>query len=345
MAALAPVGAAEMKIGAWVGGFYGESYPQPEKENVDSFQVLQGRKLDLISYFAMFNESWANTRPYAKVADANGSILLVTWMANGYPLDSILAGRADLRIRAYAAGIKAWKKEVWLRPLHEANGDWYDWGIGKAGSGNTSAKCIAAWKHIVKIFRDSAVTNVKWVWTTNATNSGSGTSLMGHYPGDDWVDYNSIDGYNWGNTQSWSTWKSFEETFTPAYSLLAKQSKPILIAEFSSTEHGGDKAAWIKEMFQVLPTKFPKIMGLMWFSQSKSAEADWALNTSPAALEAWKEGIAQFPFSSAAPRIAPASAAKPAPRLQGGSLQWGLTPANTDRGETFSASGRLQRGR
>lgn len=343
MVALAPVCAADMKIGAWVGGFFGETYPQPEQDNVDSFQVLQGRKLDLISYFAVFNESWANTRPYAKVADANGSILLITWMANGYPLDSIVAGRADLRLRAYASGIKAWKKEVWLRPLHEANGDWYDWGIGKAGAGNTNAKCIAAWKHIVQIFRDSAVTNVKWVWTTNATNSGSGTSLMGHYPGDDWVDYNSIDGYNWGTTQSWSSWKSFEETFSPAYTLLAKQSKPIFIAEFSSTEHGGDKAAWIKDMFQVLPTKFPKIMGLMWFSQSKSAEADWAVNTSPAALAAWKEGIAQFPYSSSAPRIAPASTAKTAPRLQGRALQWSWTPTNTDRKEGFGPSGRLRR--
>ncbi len=318
----ASASAAEMKIGAWVGGFYGETYPQPEQENVDSFEVLQGRKLDLISYFAMFNESWSKTRPFAKVADDNGSTLLITWMANGYPLDSILAGRADLRIQAYASGIKAWKKEVWLRPLHEANGDWYDWGIGKSGAGNTSAKCIAAWKRIVQIFRDSAVTNVKWVWTTNATNSGSGTSLMGHYPGDDWVDYNSVDGYNWGTTQSWSSWQSFEQVFTPSYTQLAKQTKPIFVAEFSSTEHGGDKAAWIKEMFQVLPVKFPKIMGLMWFSQSKSAEADWAVNTSASALAAWKEGIAQIPVSSTAPKRQSLRSTPQRPSLSGNGLRW-----------------------
>lgn len=340
MMAVASANGADMKIGAWVGGFYGEAYPQPEKENVDSFQVLQGRKLDLISYFAMFNESWANTRPYAKVADANGSILLITWMANGYPLDSILAGRADLRIRAYASGINAWKKEVWLRPLHEANGDWYDWGIGKAGSGNTSAKCIEAWKRIVQIFRDSAVTNVKWVWTTNATNSGSGTSLMGHYPGDDWVDYNSVDGYNWGTTQSWSSWQSFEQVFTPAYTQLAKQDKPIFVAEFSSTEHGGDKAAWIRTMFQVLPVKFPKIMGLMWFSQSKSAEADWAVNTSPAALAAWKEGIAQIPVSSMSNRSVAPQAPLRRPTLEGRHLEVVLKRSESDPSGSFSPTGR-----
>ena len=292
------VPARALQIGAWVGGYSGETYPQPEKANVDSFQRLQDRKLDLISYFAMFTETWAKTKPYAEVADQNGSILLVTWMANGYNLDEIIAGDADAYLRSFARGVKTWGKEIWLRPFHEANGDWYDWGIGKAGAGNTNAKCIEAWKHVVQIFRDLSVPNVKWVWTTNATNSGSGTSLMGHYPGDDWVDYNSIDGYNWGTSQSWSSWQSFQEVFEPAYTKLATHPKPIFIAEFSSTEHGGDKAAWIRDMFAILPVEFPRVMALMWFSQSKSAEADWAVNTSPEALAAWKEGIKAYPPTS-----------------------------------------------
>jgi hypothetical protein len=44
-------------------------------------------------------------------------------------------------------------------------------------------------------------------------------------------------------------------------------------------------------MFNDIPTKFPRLFALMWFSQSKSAEADWAINTSTAALTAWKNGI------------------------------------------------------
>lgn len=296
--AATPCLADPLLIGAWVGGYSGETYPQPTKANVDSFQRMQDRKLDIVSYFAMFNESWSKTKTYADIADQNGSILLVTWMANGYNLDDIINGDADAAITSFARGVKTWGKEIWLRPFHEANGDWYDWGIGKAGAGNTSAKCIEAWKHVVQIFRDLSVTNVKWMWTTNATNSGPGTSLMGHYPGDDWVDYNSIDGYNWGDSQSWSSWLSFQEVFTPAYTALAKRPKPIFIAEFSSTENGGDKAAWIRDMFAVLPEEFPRVVGIMWFSQSKSAEADWAVNTSPAALEAWKQGIKAHPPTS-----------------------------------------------
>jgi len=291
-----PLQGGAMQIGAWVGGPDSVLYPQPTQENVDAFQTMQNRKLDYISLFVVWDVndfSW--TQPFADVAANNGSTLLITWMANGYSLDAINAGKADSYLRQYAHDVKAYGKEIWMRPLHEANGNWYDWGVGKTGAGNTNAKCITAWQHIVQIFRDSAVTNVKWVWTTDVTSSGIGTSLMGTYPGDDWVDYTSIDGYNWGTTQAWSKWQSFQTIFAQAYAQLALHPQPIFIAEFSSSELGGDKAQWIRDMFSILPTQFPRIFALMWFSQSKSAEADWAVNTSAASLQAWKDGIATTP--------------------------------------------------
>jgi hypothetical protein len=101
----------------------------------------------------------------------------------------------------------------------------------------------------------------------------------------------SIDGYNWGTAQSWSRWQSFEQVFGPAYAALGGIDKPFFIPEFSCSEHGGDKAAWIKEMFAALPVKFPRIFALMWFNQSKSAEADWAVSTSAGAVAAWKEAV------------------------------------------------------
>lgn len=280
------------QIGAWVGG--SGTYPQPEKSNVDAFQTLQNRHLDLISVFVMWDvNNWKWTKEYADLAYENNSTLVVTWMASGYTTPDIISGKADKYLKNYADGVKSYGREIWLRPFHEANGDWYDWGIAKSGAGNTSQTLIDAWKHVVTIFRDAGVTNVKWIWTTNATNSGSAT-FTGWFPGDEWVDMVSIDGYNWGSAQSWSKWQSFEEVFTPAYQALSISSKPLFIAEFSSTEHGGDKAQWITDMFKVIPEKFPRIFALMWFSQSKSAEADWAVNTSDAALKAWKDCVAKI---------------------------------------------------
>lgn len=304
-----PSGAAALQIGAWVGG--DGTYPQPTERNVAAFEALQGRPLDLLSVFVLWDiNDWTWTRTFADVAEKRGAKLVVTWMPNGFSAPKIVSGVADAYLRRYAQGVKTYGKEIWLRPLHEANGDWYDWGIAKSGAGNTDQNLIEAWRHIVSIFRDEGVVNAKWVWTTNATNSGN-ASFIGHYPGDAWVDMISIDGYNWGTAQSWSRWQSFEQVFGPAYAALGAIDKPLFIPEFSSTEHGGDKAAWIKDMFASLPVKFPRIFALMWFSQSKSAEADWAVNTSAGAVAAWKAGV---PAATATSAIQPPSRS----RISGG---------------------------
>jgi len=278
------------KIGAWVGGK--GSTPQPTEDNIRAFQSLQGGHLDLVSLFALFDvNSWAWVEPFAETARQNGSTLVVTWMPNGYRARKIIAGEADPYIRHFAKGVKNYGKEIWLRPLHEANGDWYDWGIGKFSAGNTNEEVAEAFRHIVDIFREESVENVKWVWSINSSNVGANTTFTGTYPGDDYVDYISIDGYNWGDIKCWSRWKSFSEVFKKSYNALAGINKPMFIAETSCTESGGNKAEWIADMFRVIPEEFPRIFAVMWFSQTKSFEADWALDTSNAAVDAWKSGI------------------------------------------------------
>ncbi|WP_290733316.1 MULTISPECIES: glycoside hydrolase family 26 protein [unclassified Fibrobacter] len=280
----------EFRIGAWVGG--NELHPQPTKENIQAFQALQGRNVDLVSLFALFDiNTWNWVEPFAETARENGSTLVVTWMPNGYNARRINEGEADSFIRHFAKSAKEYGHKIWLRPLHEANGDWYDWGVGKQGAGNTDENVAEAFRHIVRIFREESVGNVKWVWTTNSSNVGENTTFTGTYPGDDFVDYISIDGYNWGDKKCWSRWKSFSEVFRKSYNALAGIDKPIFIAETSCTESGGNKAEWIADMFKVLPVEFPRIFAIMWFNQSKSFEADWALDTSSAAVDAWKAGL------------------------------------------------------
>ena len=336
---LAPVTAMAFQVGAWVGG--PGQYPQPTQQNVQAFQDLQGTHLDLISYFALFDiNDWNATAQYANVAKNNGSTLVVTWMANGYNAQELVNGKADNYIRDYAKGVKGFGDEIWLRPLHEANGDWYDWGVGKSGAGNTDANVAEAFRHIVKIFKEEGVTNVKWVWTTNASNQGSGTTLTGNYPGDDYVDYISIDGYNWGKCQSWSSWQTFSQVFKKAYNALANIDKPLFIAEISSSELGGNKAEWITDMFEHFATDFSRVFAVMWFSQSKEAnEGDWALNTSQAAVDAWKAGIAKMKA------MAPESSSSEAVHESSSSVSSSSTTAIRTGGITDKFSFRQQGGK
>ena len=84
-------------------------------------------------------------------------------------------------------------------------------------------------------------TNVRWVWCPNA-NTGN-LPFMQFYPGDRWVDWVGLDGFNWGGSIGW---RSFSEIFAGSYEeLAARTSKPIVIAETGSGQTDGDKAAWV----------------------------------------------------------------------------------------------------
>lgn len=298
-----------LQIGAWVGNASDTSmesvsgyYPQPTQENIEAFEALQGRHAEYIEYYALWPATWSSVKRYADVAAANGSTLFVTWQPNGYTAPDINAGKADTYLRKFVHDLKSYPHEIWLRPLHEANGgDWYSWAVGNSSKKNTSESVAEAYRHIVQIFRDSAVTNVKWVWTTNASNMSGGnpTSFAGTYPGDAWCDYISIDGYNFGEfhtveNSGWnSSWQSFEQVIGPAYRALAGIDKPLFVAEFGSSELGGDKAQWTRDAFASLATAFPRIFALMIFSMN-DANGDWRINTSEASLQAWKECVTQY---------------------------------------------------
>ncbi|AEV69659.1 beta-mannanase [Acetivibrio clariflavus DSM 19732] len=273
----------ELKIGAWLGS-------QPTDAGIKELNQLQGRNLDIVHMFINWSTNFDFVRPHADAVYANNAILLITWEPWEYDTVQIMNGNADSYIRRMAQDMKYYGKEIWLRPLHEANGDWYPWAIGYAGGKNTNSTYIAAFRRIVDIFRSEGANNVKWVFNVNCNNVGPNTSFTGIYPGDNYVDYTSIDGYNWGTTQSWgSKWQSFDEIFSEAYNSLRNYNKPIIIAEWASAEIGGNKAQWITDSFNRIKSSYDKIFAAVWFNHNK--ETDWRINSSEAALNAYRNAI------------------------------------------------------
>ena len=167
------------------------------------------------------------------------------------------------------------------------NSDWEPWGV--AVNGNTTEGEKSFWQYVVTRFRSAGASNVSWIWSPNTRFYDDPCSYSQIYPGDNFVDFVGLDGYNWGTTQSWSTWQSFSDVFGQSYNELTRLTgKKILIMEVSSAESGGSKAQWITDMFSDLRTKFPQIQGFTWFSINK--ETDWRIDSSQNAKIAFANG-------------------------------------------------------
>jgi hypothetical protein len=64
----------------------------------------------------------------------------------------------------------------------------------------------------------------------------------------------------------------------------------MMIGEVASTEYGGSKSAWIKDMLAKIPTDYKKIRALLWFDKFDS-NMDWPVETSGSATSAFAEGL------------------------------------------------------
>jgi hypothetical protein len=202
-------------------------------------------------------------------------------------LTDIAAGKYDAYFRKEAKAIKATGITVMLRFAHEMNLLSSDWGPNKAG--NTGSGYVDAWRHVVTLFREEGASNVEWVWAPNVDYGGRPFTQF--YPGDDYVDYVGLDGYNWG-TSGGEAFANFSKIFASSYATAtALSSKPVIITETACSETGGSKAAWIEETYlKTIPEKFPRIAGVIWFNDDK--ERDWRVNSSQASLDAYRKVVA-----------------------------------------------------
>ncbi len=149
-----------------------------------------------------------------------------------------------------------------------------------------------AWIKVHDVFDERCGDDIRFVYAINHF-SGGGTTFMGGYPGDEYVDFVGIDGYNWGARAEWG-WQPFDTLFQEPYcAVTAESTRPILITETGSTESGGDKAAWIRESYSVmLDGSYPQVRGIVYFDETKyeieiDGEMDWALESSDASVEAF----------------------------------------------------------
>jgi len=217
----------------------------------------------------------------------DGAVPLVTWepwtyREKPFPLRKVAAGRYDGYLRSAARAAARWRHPILLRFAHEMNGDWYPWGADRV----TPHVYKAAWRHVVSIFRANGADNVRWVWTPYVDSQGR-FPFAAFYPGDRWVDWVGLDGFNWGGRRGWL---SFGEIFSHSLHLLARlSSRPVMIAETGSSEIGGNKASWVRRALTRELPRMRRVQALVWFSRPFNG-IDMRVDSSQAALRALRRG-------------------------------------------------------
>lgn len=289
--AVATLGVAAPRASAAIQlGVYTPGAPASAQALAD-YAAMVGRQPEIVMSYRDFGLPLLYSNEASNLR-ATGQTPMVTWEPHE-PLSQIASGAHDSYLHEQAQAARSWGSTLLIRFGHEMNGTWYPW----AGSPESF---VAAWRHVVSVFRADGVTNVSWVWSPNV-QEGTKYPIPPYFPGDEWVDYVGLDGYNWGTATGWSSWESLQAVFAASYSIVTQLSaKPVMIAEISSSETGGDKAAWIRDGFiSTIPQSFPRVTAVIWFD--KAQEDDWSIDSSQAALDAYRAVVACSIYDGAGP--------------------------------------------
>jgi hypothetical protein len=254
-----------------------------------------GRRPDRVMWYAAWSTGAGFPTQAATAVAQFGATPVITWepwdpsqgtSQPAYALSRIASGAFDAYLTSWAQQARSYGGPVVIRFAHEMNGSWYPWAPGV--NGGTAASYVAAWRHVVDVFRAQGATNVTWQWSPNVPYPGS-TDLASVYPGDDYVDSVALDGYNWAGVTAGAAWTSFADVFAAGVAQVrAVTQEPLFVAETATAEEGGAKATWISDMFAALEGS-GTIAGFTWFDFDK--EGDWRIDSSADALAVFRSGL------------------------------------------------------
>ena len=283
-----------------LGVYYGnQGWNMPEVQALEAWQGKRDAVLNLFTDWEnnthLVNNLFGQQLP---AIWANHNVPMITWqpsLGGTTPrnIDHLIAsGAYDSYIATWASRLKTFlagpdgkfgtvdDRRAYLRFAHEMNGNWYPWSA--AGTSNTPSDYVSMWQHVHAAFvglgLDAA--HLQWVWAVNNTDVG-GYGAEQFYPGSSFVDWVGVDGYNWGTSQSWSSWQTPSQVFDNMLGRLRTlaSGKPMAITETASssaTTSGASTAAksqWITSFYD---SAIVNGTGMVcWFNQDK--ETDWAV--------------------------------------------------------------------
>jgi mannan endo-1,4-beta-mannosidase len=258
-------------------GLYSNGAPS-SYAGVTAFTKATGVKPSVVLYYSGWLEPFQ--MDFARTVADNGGVPLVQLDPKGVSIGAIATGEYDAYLSAYAKAVRAYGQPVILSFGHEMNGDWYSWGYRNT----PAAVFVAAWRHIVTLFRALGARNVTWLWTVNIIHKHANVPSPGAWwPGKLYVNWVGIDGYYY-NSQS-----VFASLFGPTIAAVRTLTQdPILISE-TGAAITADQPVKVTDLFAGV--HLYGLLGFVWFN-SVHIE-DWILS-GPAALAAFRRGAETY---------------------------------------------------
>jgi hypothetical protein len=262
-------------------GVYETGPPQTYRPVAD-FTRMADRQPNLVGYYSGWNEPFKAS--FAKTVHKYGAATIVQIDPTLISVSAIAAGDYDRYLRLFAASVRAFRYPVVIGFGHEMNANWYSWGYEQTAP----ATFVAAWRHIVRLFRSRGADNVVWLWTLQADEPGTGP-IASWWPGARYVNWVGIDGYYYRPYENFAG--IFGKTIAE---VRAFTGQPILLSETAVGPVAGQTAK-IPDLFAGLHQY--GLLGLVWFDIAQNDglyHQDWHIQDSPAAEMAFRNSASRL---------------------------------------------------
>jgi Glycosyl hydrolase family 26 len=253
----------------------------PDYDPIADFAAVAGRAPNLVGYYSgwaqPFDTSFAQTLyqhheiPFVQIDPTDASVA------------AIANGTYDDYLHSYADSVRGFAHAVAIGFGHEMNAPWYSWGYKQT----SPATFVAAWRHLVTLFRSAGAGNVTWVWTIQADESGT-RPITAFWPGAQYVNWVGIDGYYYVPSDTFAS--VFGQTINQVRTLT---SKPVLLSETAVGPAAGQSDK-IYDLFHGMAAY--KTLGLVWFDKAQHAgklHQDWRIEDSPTAETFFQLAVAR----------------------------------------------------
>jgi len=262
-------------------GVYAEGTPGSYQQVTDFGQVT-GTHPNLVGYYSGWGEQFATS--FAATARRHGAVPLLQIDPTYASIPAIVAGRYDGYLRSFADRVRAFRDPVVIGFGHEMNATWYSWGYRHV----PAHTFVAAWRHIVSLFRQQGANNITWLWTINQDMRGTGP-VTSWWPGARYVTWVGIDGYYYRPSDDFA--RVFGQTIAQ---VRVFTTKPVLLSETAVGPEAGQPGK-IPGLFTGM--RQYQVLGLVWFDIAQHQgiyHQDWRIQDDPAAVTAFRRSAASL---------------------------------------------------